>query len=177
MVGQGTHEKGLPVGEQAVRLGTVKGQAAHGLARVSDVHLHAVVDVIIQIDFPVAGGGKPVVSRQDFAVPHHHGLWRMAEPDAVRLVNLPQPGPLCRLKLPGLTKRVPVDKLLGLRVHLNGEKAGIGVGDHQLQLSQQRRLQLLHGPAGVEPVEHLIVQQKVIGFHGQISPCASSFPF
>ena len=76
--------------------GCGRGQPAHVPAGQGHVHLQAVVDVVVQIDLPVAGGVKPAVPGEELAVPGHHRLWGIAEPQAVPPVDGLEP-PLLRL--------------------------------------------------------------------------------
>ena len=56
--------------------------------------------------------------------------------------------------------------LMAVRVLLNGNDAGAGVGDDQFQLGQQHPPQFLHRPADVDAVDDLTAQQEFILFHG-----------
>ena len=57
---------------------------------------------------------------------------------------------------------------LGLRVDLHGDDAGIGIGNEQLHLGQDGALELVQVPAGVDMVDHLVAQQKIVLFHGRL---------
>ena len=166
--GQGPEEKGLLVGEHAVRPGAVEGHESHDLVVIGQVHGEGVVDVIPYIQIPVNGRGQPVLLPHDLAVPDHNGLGGVAHPQALVLVIPGNPFVLQGGEAVRQAEGVAVVDGLGLRVDLHGDDAGIGIGNEQLHLGQDGALELVQVPAGVDMVDHLVAQQKIVLFHGRL---------
>lgn len=92
------------------------------------------------------------------------GAW--AHPQALILVVSVDPGLLQGGEALGQAEGVPVVDLFGLGVDVHHNEAGISIGDDELDLRQDRPLQVVHVWTGVDMVDNLVVKQEIILFHG-----------
>ena len=167
LVGQNPEIEGLLLREQPLPSGAVEGQPPQHLLTVDQVHLEAVVKPIaVALIKPIGGDGEPLLLPQNLAVPEKHRLPGMAEPGGVGLVDALDPALLHRLEGFRPAEGDAMADLMAVRILLNGNDAGAGVGDDQLQLGQQHPPQFLHRPADVDAVDDLTAQQEFILFHG-----------
>ena len=132
---------------------------------VGQIHAHGVVNVILLIELLKNGALQPGLPGQVTAA-DHDGLGGVADPKALVLVIPVDPGLLQGGEAVRQAEGIAVADLPGLGVNLHHNQAGIGIRDHQLHLGQNRAFQVIHILAGMDMIDDLIVQQKVVFLHG-----------